>query len=97
MRLIKKLKNYHNFKIECLMTKYEIFKKKHKAAQTVVEQKSLLKAYLLSLPADELMQFYMETPDIIEKNIKELIALEGEKGRKEAKEYLTSTIGFTKL
>ena len=74
------------------MTKYDIFKKKHKAAKTVAEQKSLLKAYLLGLPYDELMQFYMETPDIIEKNIKELIALEGEKGRKEAQEYVSSTI-----
>ena len=51
------------------MTKYDIFKEKHKAAKTVTEQKSLLKAYLLGLPYDELMQFYMETPDIIEKNI----------------------------
>ncbi len=74
------------------MTKYDIFKEKHKAAKTVKEQKSLLKAYLLGLPYDELMQFYMETPDIIEKNIKELIALEGEKGRKEAQEYVSSTI-----
>ena len=74
------------------MTKYDIFKQKHKAAKTVAEQKSLLKAYLLGLPYDELMQFYMETPDIIENNIKELIALEGEKGRKEAQEYVSSTI-----
>jgi hypothetical protein len=74
------------------MTKYDIFKEKHKVAKTVKEQKSLLKAYLLGLPYDELMQFYMETPDIIEKNIKELIALEGEKGRKEAQEYVSSTI-----
>jgi hypothetical protein len=74
------------------MTKYDIFKKKHKTAKTVAEQKSLLKAYLLGLPYDELMQFYMETPDIVEKNIKELIALEGEKGRKEAQEYVSSTI-----
>jgi hypothetical protein len=74
------------------MTKYDIFKEKHKAAKTVTEQKALLKAYLLGLPYDELMQFYMETPDIIEKNIKELIALEGEKGRKEAQEYVSSTI-----
>jgi hypothetical protein len=74
------------------MTKYDIFKEKHKAAKTVKEQKSLLKAYLLGLPYDELMQFYMETPDIIEKNIKELIALEGEKGRKEAQEYVSSII-----
>ena len=76
------------------MTKYDIFKEKHKAAKTVAEQKSLLKAYLLGLPYDELMQFYMETPDIIEKNIKELIALEGEKGRKEAQEYVSSTIAI---
>lgn len=72
------------------MTKYDIFKEKHKAAATVTEQKALLKTYLLGLPADELMQFFMETPDVIEKNLKELVALEGEKGQKEAKEYLAS-------
>ena len=66
------------------MTKYDIFKKKHKAAKTVAEQKSLLKAYLLGLSSDELMQFAMDTPDVIGKILKQPIALEGEKGRQEA-------------
>jgi hypothetical protein len=74
------------------MTKYDIFVKKHKAAKTVAEQKSLLKDYLLGLSSEELIQWYMETPDIIEKNLKQLIALEGEKGRQEASEYLATTI-----
>jgi hypothetical protein len=77
-----------------VMTKYDAFKKEHKAAQTEAEQKSLLKTYLLGLPTDELMQFYMETPDVIEKTLKELIVLESEKGLKEAKEYLGSTISL---
>jgi hypothetical protein len=76
------------------MTKYEIFKEKHRAAATVAEQKALLKTYLLGLPTDELMQFYMETPDVIEKTLKELIVLEGEKGLKEAKDFLGSTISL---
>ncbi len=75
------------------MTKYDIFVKKHKSAQTIAEQKSLLKDYLLGLSSEELIQWYMETPDVIEKNLKELIALEGEKGRQEAQEYLSSVIG----
>ena len=74
------------------MTKYDILLKKHIAAKTVTEQKALVKEYLLSLSPDELIQWYMETPDIIEKNINELIALEGEKGRQEARAYLASAI-----
>jgi hypothetical protein len=66
------------------MTKYDIFKKKHKAAKTVAEQKSLLKAYLLGLSSDELMQFAMDTPDVIGKILRQPIILEGEKGRQEA-------------
>jgi hypothetical protein len=62
------------------MTKYEIFKKKHKAAETVAEQKKLLKAYLLGLTAEELRQFSMDAPDVIGK----ILALESEKGRQEA-------------
>ena len=62
------------------MTKYEIFKKKHKEAETVAEQKKLLKAYLLSLTAEELRQFSMDKPDVIGK----ILALESEKGRQEA-------------
>ncbi len=75
------------------MTKYDIFAKKHKSAKTIAEQKSLLKDYLLGLSSEELIQWYMETPDVIEKNLHELIALEGEKGRQEAQEYLSSVIG----
>ncbi len=78
------------------MTKYEIFVSQHKAAKTVAEQKSLLKDYLLGLSSEELIQWYMETPDIIEKNLKQLIALEGEKGREEASDYLASTIDILK-
>ncbi len=74
------------------MTKYDIFLEKHKAAKTIAEQKSLLKDYLLSLSPEALIQWYMETPDIIEKNIHQLIILEGEKGQQEAQEYLASTI-----
>lgn len=74
------------------MTKYAIFKKKHKAAKTVAEQKSLLKAYLLGLSSEEFMRFYMETPDVIESITKQLIALEGEKGRQEAQESVSSII-----
>ena len=62
------------------MTKYEIFKKKHKAAETVAEQKKLLKTYLLGLTAEELRQFSMDTPDVIGK----ILASENEKGRQEA-------------
>jgi hypothetical protein len=62
------------------MTKYEIFKKKHKAAETVAEQKTLLKAYLLGLTAEEFRQFSMDAPDVIGK----ILALESEKGRQEA-------------
>ena len=66
------------------MTKYDIFKKKHKAAKTEAEQKFLLKTYLLGLSADELMQFAMDTPDVIGKIVRQAAALEGEKGRQEA-------------
>lgn len=74
------------------MTKYNIFLKKHKEAKTEIEQKALLKDYLFSLSPKELIQWYMETPDIIEKNLTKLIVLEGEDGRKEAQEYLASAI-----
>jgi hypothetical protein len=66
------------------MTKYDIFKKKHKAAKTEAEQKALLKAYLLGLSSDELMQFAMDTPDVIGKILRQPIALESERGRQEA-------------
>ena len=49
-------------------------------------------ADLFSLSTEELIQWYVETPDIIEKNLKQLIALEGKKGQQEAQEYLTSAI-----
>ncbi len=76
------------------MTKYDIFLKKHKEATTETEQKAFLNDYLLSLSSEELIQWYMETPDIIEQNLNELIALEGESGRKEAREYLSSVINI---
>ena len=66
------------------MTKYDIFKETHKAAATVAEQKSVLKTYLLGLSTDELMQFAMDTPDVIGKIVRQAAALEGEKGRQEA-------------
>jgi hypothetical protein len=70
---IKKLKKY-------VMTKYEIFKKKHKEAETVAEQKKLLKTYLLGLTAEELRQFSMDAPNVIG----EILDLKGEKERQEA-------------
>lgn len=74
------------------MTKYEAFRIKHKAMQTETEQKALLSAYLHGLSAEELIQWYMETPNIIEENLNELIELEGNCGQQEAQEYLASVI-----
>lgn len=74
------------------MTKYDIFLKKHKQAKTETEEKALLNDYLLSLSSEELIQWYMETPDIIEQNLNELIVLKGEEGRQAAIAYLTSAI-----
>ena len=78
------------------MTKYDFFLKKHKEAKTEIEQKALLQEFLFSLSPYEMMKWYMETPDIIEKNLNELIHLEGENGQQEAREFLASAIDVLK-